>query len=395
MKKILLILLTIPLLFGSCEKDNNNTNGVVSNTWTKTYGGIGYDIGRSVQQTTDGGYIITGITLSFSNGDYDVYLIKTDDNGIEQWTKTYGGTDFDDGYSVQQTTDSGYIITGFTRSFGNGDYDVYLIKMDVNGVEQWSKTYGGTGDDIGRSVQQTTDGGYIISGSTNSFGNGGSDVYLIKTDGIGMEQWTKTYGGIGDDDGYSVQQTTDGGYIIIGYTNSFGNGDYDVYLIKMDDNGIEQWSKTYGGTGFDDGYSVQQTIDGGYIITGHTNSLGNAFEVYLIKTDGNGVKQWSKIYGGTDNDGGTSVQQTTDGGYIITGSVNTLGNGYEVYLLKTDGNGVEEWSKAFGGTGDDIGKSVQQTTDDGYIITGYTNSFVNGDYDLYLIKTDSNGDVHP
>ena len=219
MKKLLLILLCLPMIgFGQ--------------GWETTFGGTLIDMGSSVQQTTDGGYNITGYTYSAFPGSENVHLIKTDENGIEQWTKTFGGASHNSGWSVQQTTDGGYIIAGGTNDFGFGD--VYLIKTNGSGVEQWSKTFGGTDTDWGYSVQQTTDGGYIITGRTESFGNGGLDVYLIKTDGSGIEQWSKTFGGTGSDEGWSVQQTTDGGYIIAGMTNAFGNINHEVYLIKTD-----------------------------------------------------------------------------------------------------------------------------------------------------------------
>ena len=386
MKKLLLILLCLPMIgFGQ--------------GWEQTFGGIDNDFAKSVQETTDGGYIITGSTESFGNGNLSVYLIKTDDNGVDQWSQTFSGSDEQWGNTVQQTTGGGYVIIGGTESFGAGDRDVYLIKTDGNGIEQWSQTFGGAGSDEGKSVQQTTDGGYIISGDTQSSGNGDEDVYLIKTDGNGLEQWNKTFGGAGNDGSFSVQQTTDGGYIITGYTDSFGNGNFDIYLIKTDGNGIEQWSQTFGGADEDWSWSVQQTTDGGYIISGETQSFGNGnFDIYLIKTDGNGIEQWNKTFGGTDNDGGcyeaSSAQQTADGGYIITGYTESFGAGErDGYLIKTDANGVDQWNKTFGGSDNDEISSVQQTTDGGYVITGGTYSFGNGGSDIYLIKTDGNGNV--
>jgi len=200
--------------------------------WEKTFGGSGEEYGYSVRQTADGGYIIAGSTGSFGVGD-DVYLIKTDPNGNSQWQKAFGGSNDDQGWSVQQTSDGGYIIAGMTSSFDAGFHDVYLIKTDPNGNTQWEKTFGGSNYDFGFSVQKTSDGGYIIVGETSSFGAGSCDVYLIKTDPNGNLLWQKTFGGSDWDAGYSVQQTTDGGYIIAGTTESFGAGDLDVYLIKL------------------------------------------------------------------------------------------------------------------------------------------------------------------
>ena len=368
--------------------------------WEKTYGGGNTDYGYSVQQTTDGGYIITGTGL-FGNIDDDIYLIKTNSIGDSLWAKTFGGTNIDIGYSVHQTTDGGYIITGIKNwnllSPSLDSSNVWLIKTDGNGNEQWTKTFGGTNHDEGRSVQQTTDGGYIICGRTASFGNG-SDVYLIKTDGNGIQQWYQTFSGTSDDLGYSVQQTTDGGYIICGSTWSSSVG-WDVWLIKTDVSGNQQWNQINGGTNDDVGESIKQTTDGGYIICGSTYSFSNPVgyiirsDIYLIKTDSQGDSLWTRTFGGNGHDFGHSVQQTTDDGYIICGSTSSFGNVFDVYLIKTDINWVEQWNQTFGGNGDNFGFSVQQTTDDGFIITGSYQNSLGTERKVYLIKTDSQGNI--
>ena len=361
--------------------------------WTKTFGGSGWDVGYGVQQTTDDGFIVAGYTNSYGAGEYDVYLIKMDASGTEQWSQTLGGSNEDYSKSVQQTSDGGYIITGWTDSYGAGWDDVYLIKTDATGTEQLSQVFGGSSFDYGESVQQTSDGGYIIAGHTASYGAGNGDVYLIKTDASGTEQWSQTFGGSSGDFGYSGQQTSDGGYIIVGYTLSYGAGSTDVYLIKADAAGTEQWSQTFGGSNYDSGESVQQTSDGGYIIAGHTYSFGaGEYDVYLIKTDAAGTEQWSQTFGGSNYDYGESVQQTSDGGYIIAGHTDSFGAGNgDVYLIKTDAAGTEHWSQTFGGGGYEYSRSVQQTSDGGYIIAGQTNSYGAGSYDVWLIRLESEG----
>jgi hypothetical protein len=378
-----------------CPKPYSSLSPMSATSFAKTYGGTYDDRAYFVQQTSDGGYIVAGWTTSFGADSTDIFLIKTDANGNVQWAKTYGGTDDDRVYSVQQTSDGGYILAGNTFSFGAGYSDVFLVKTDANGNIQWAKTYGGTYGDWAHSVQQASDGGYIVAGTTWSFGAGSADLFLIKTDANGNIIWAKTYGGTYYEYASSVQQTSDGGYIVVGGTSSFGAGSPDIFLIKTDANGNVQWAKTYGGTDWEEVSSVQQTSDGGYIVAGLTDSFGAGYyDIFLIKTDANGNIQWAKTYGGTDYDWASSVQHTSDGGYIVASfTLSFIGGWGDIFLIKTDTNGNLQWAKTYGGTYWEEAYSVQQTSDGGYIVAGYTTSFGAGNRDIFLIKTDVNGNI--
>lgn len=310
-------------------------------TFQRRYGGTSDDAARSVQQTSDGGYIIAGYTGSFGAGQDDVYLIKTDSSGDTLWTRTYGGaSDYDLASSVQQTFDGGYIIAGGTASFGAGLEDVYVVKTNSLGDTLWTRTYGCALYDAGFSVQQTSDGGYIIAGD-DSGGVGFGRVYLLKTSSTGKTLWTRNYGHRGYiNGGYSVRQTYDGGYIIAG--RDLGVMYYTpgaLYLVKTDKVGDTLWTRTYCDPS--SGNSVRQTSDGGYIIAG-LNPFGQRSylgRMGLFKTNSSGDTVWTRTYG--DSSSGYSVQQTSDGGYIIAGSVGSYGsNGCDVYLVKTQADGL-------------------------------------------------------
>jgi hypothetical protein len=351
--------------------------------WEKTFGGSGTDFAYSVQQTSDGGYIVAGRTNSSGTGLYDAYLIKTDASGNAMWTQTFGGATSDEGYHVKQTTDGGYIIAGRTESYGAGGQDAYLVKTDTSGILSWNQ--------IANAVQQTTDGGYIFVGITESYGAGDQDVYLVKTDDSGTESWNQTFGGTGWEEAYHVEQTTDGGYIISGTTDSYGVGYEDVYLIKTDDSGNLEWETTFGGIEDEYAYSVEQTTDGGYILAGETYSYGaGSYDFYLIKTDALGILSWNQTFGGTGYEAAYYVQQTADSGYIIAGSTESYGaGGQDVYLVKTDASGNLEWETTFGGSDDDFAYSGQETTDGSYIMAGGTYSYGAGGADVYLVKAGS------
>lgn len=306
------------------------TNQYGDTIWTKRYGGYFWDEAYSVAQTSDGGYILVGSTDGFGAGQHDIYIVKTDSLGSLQWSKTYGGTNEEYGYYGQQTSDGGYIICGF-----GGIISMYIIKTDMLGNIVWSNTYNGTYDSGGRCIIETSDGGYAATGFTTA-STGDGDILLLKMDSNGNTVWCKSYGGTGFDMGSFIQQTSDGGYIITGQTESFGQGADDIYLIKTNSNGNLLWSKVYGDTYYDKGYSVKQTNEGGYIICGSTYPNYTNTSALLIKTNGSGNKVWSKSYGGsTSTSSASSVQQTTDGGYIVAGTDSL----YNIYLIKTDIDG--------------------------------------------------------
>ena len=356
--------------------------------WTRTYGGTESDVGACVNQTFDGGFIIVGSTQSYGAGDNDIWLIKTNVFGDTLWTKTFGGSSYDVGNFVEQTADSGYIICGYTYSFGLGNADIWLIKIDIMGDTLWTKTYGGINQDVGGAVQQTIDGGYILTGSTRSFGSGVDDVWILKTDESGDTLWSKIYGGSSYEWGYSIQQTADSGYIIAGSTASFGAGEDDVWLIKTNALGDTLWTRTYGGMKNDEGYSVKQTIDKGYVITGRTNGSGLMCEAWLIKTNSSGDTVWTKTFSRGYRDVGYSIEQTSDSGYIVTGNSNSYSHGdsVDVWVMKTDQNANCIWSKFIGDIYHDSGHSVKRTTDGGYIICGYSEKINTNNADIWLIK---------
>ena len=363
MKQLVIILLFLPMIgFGQGWEINL---GIPATP----------DFGRSVKQTTDGGYIITGMNWNQSMSRYECFLMKTNENGSQQWVQTFGeGTDPSLGYCVQQTNDGGYIIAG-------ADYAIDVIKTDENGVEQWRRIY----ESINCfSVQQTNDGGYVLAGTGTVAGSNSS--FLIKINEFGEELWVQSFDlSISSDWAFSVAITNDGGYILTGVFFLDPNS-YDIFLIKTNENGTQQWIKTFGGDEADWAHSVKQTDDGGYIITGYSSSYnGNDFnDVWLLKTDENGIEEWSTTF---ETGNGYAVEQTNEGGYIVVGTKN--GN---VFLIKTNENGSQQWSRTF--EGGSVGWSIEQTNDNGYIITGDYQNWVNNNADLFLIKTDSNGCIY-
>ncbi len=337
---MLLVLFTSCFPFFGLVPKAESLEAPPSIEWTKTYGGSNWEHGSSLVQTSDGGYALVGRTLSYGAGDWDAWLVKTDVDGNMEWSQTYGGANSDIGFSIVQTSDGGYAIAGETDSYGAGGTDFWLVKTDVDGNVEWNQTYGGTYYDHGRFLVQTTDGGYAITGGI-TYDPYHSDVWLVKTDADGNQMWNRTYGGGGFDDGYSLVQTSDGGYAITGPTYSYGAAQADFWLVKTDTNGNLQWNQTYGGWNDEWGHSVVQSSDGGYVIGGFTSSFGAGGEDFLL------VKVHARAPVSTDITINTGCSSTVVGFQVeINGSlVDSFGTGLadETVVLSYTFEGISSW----------------------------------------------------
>jgi hypothetical protein len=339
--------------------------------WARTYGS-GYAWGNSVRQTSDGGYIIAGCC------GID-YLIKTNAQGDTLWTRTYSGPNPSQASSISQTIDGGYI---FACDLGYAD----IMKTDSRGDSLWTRSYGGSVNDI----EPTADGGYILAGGYDT------DVRLVKIDAQGDTLWTRTYVHDHNQSADAVQQTTDGGYIVAGMTDT-GSTTSCVYLLKTNALGDELWAKTCGDSVHEYFNSVRQTSDGGYVVaTSRISERPGVLDVYLIKTNALGDTLWTKTYGGTAVDRGYTVLQTADGGYIICGTTYSFGAGdIDVYLVKTNAQGETLWTRTYGGKQRDDARAITQTADGDYVMTGYIESFGPRGLYVYLVKANGRLDVGP
>ncbi|MEG1592256.1 T9SS type A sorting domain-containing protein [Chryseobacterium sp.] len=406
-----------------------NAQTTPSIQWQKSLGGSYSDVAKSIQQTSDGGYIVAGESNS-TNGDVtgnhgntDFWIVRLDPSGTIQWQKSLGGSYSDIANAIQQTSDGGYIVAGESNSIngdvtGNhGNADYWIVKLDSSGNIQWQKSLGGSNRDAANSVKQTLDGGYIVAGESNSTngditGNhGNSDYWIVKLDPSGILQWQKSLGGSLYDVANSIQQTSDGGYIVAGGSNSVdgdvthNQGNEDFWIVKLNPSGVIQWERSLSGNLSDRAESIQET-EGGYIVTGGSNSQNSenpttfGISNYRVaKLDSNGIMQWQKHFGGSNNDYAYSTQQTPDGGYIVAGGAQSvdgdvIGNhgNNDFWIVKLSSSGIIEWQKTLGGSAFDDAYSIKLTNDGGFIIAGITQSAdgdvtgYHGNGDAWIVK---------
>ena len=359
--------------------------------WSANYGGVYTEEAYSGVRTPDGGFAILGSTYSFGAGDHDIYLLRLDSLGDTLWSRTYGGSATEYGYDIQRTGDSGFIVVGITYSYGAGNGDVWLLRLDLTGGVIWSRTYGGSGKDVGRSVRAVSSG-FIVGGGTSSFGHGYDDFYLIRTNSAGDTAWTRTYGGVGGEVAFGTRPTPDGGFVMCGATGSFGVGYSSMYVVKTNGNGDTLWTNTYGGDRADLGYGVEVALDGGLVMIGATASFGaGEYDIYLVKTDPYGALEWDQTYGGAMADQGFSVRPVSDGGYLIAGTTASYGSGkFDGMAIRTNPIGTVEWQRTYGGTKSDY-CYYSVTDNNAWVLIGHTFSFGAGGSDVFINKITADG----
>jgi hypothetical protein len=382
-------LLFVLMMAGGCLLTSDSFSQ--SGTWVSVYGGTNYDQGRGIAQTSDKGYIVCGTTSSYGMGNTDVYLLKIDSAGKFQWQNTFGGINIENCFSVKQTNDAGFIICGYTNSFGAGGYDAYLVKTDSTGNLEWQKTYGGGSWDFTYWTEQTSDGGYILAGETYSYGNN-NRAYLIKTDSNGDTLWTKMYGGTISNYTREVHQTPDSGYIFAGSVQT-GTGNKDFFLVKTNPLGDTLWTKTYGRSNNDSCTTVAICMDKGFLLGGGSDINGTDKD-YFLKTDSVG----NFLYAVVDTPSGIAtivisrIRETFFGEFVML--VNTYDSGSAdklIALFDWHPGGVWPWGYGFGGPKVEEGYDFVQTSDSGFALVGYTSSLGKGPDNIYIAKTDRLG----
>lgn len=402
--------------------------------WEKSFGGTDFDIPTSSFRTSDNGYIITGTSnsddgdLTVNYGSNDYWVIKISSEGNLEWQKSLGGSNGETSYDVIQTKDSGYIISGFSRSndndvsSNNGGEDIWIVKLDSTGNIEWEKSYGGTLNENGESIVNTKDGGFIIAGnSTSNNGDvsnnyGDVDVWVLKISNIGLIEWEKNYGGTGLDTGEEIFELNDGSFIVGGSTSSndtdvsFNHGGMDFWLIKINNEGVLLWEKTFGGSLDESLGSINLTYDGGYILTGFSFStdgdLSNNYgaqDLWVVKLSSSGNIEWQKSYGGSFTDFGSKILQAPNGEYFVGGYTASNDNdidfnngGWDYWLIKLSNTGSLIWSKCYGGSDNDFLVDFTITFDNSISLCGRTDSEDgdvsenNGGADYWIVKLEPN-----
>jgi hypothetical protein len=354
--------------------------------WTATFGGDLNDFAKSLDITSEGGYIVTGNTFSFGSVSSDILLLKTNESGEEEWFVTLGGDYWDEARCVKSVTDGGYIVVGTTITTDGGVSDWIIIKTDETGTEEWTTIIDTDNWDNAYSIAETSENEFVVAGKID---NGTSlEFGLIKINAIGEELWTRTYGSTGNEEALDVIITGDGGYVLVGYTTSYGTEGQDFLLIKTDEDGNEQWHNTYGGEFNEVAFSVSETLNFGYIIGGYTESYGaGEKDIWLVKTNAAGEPVWNSMFGTTETEIAYTVWETPEEEYILGGWTNAgTANSIDSYIVKADTVGTLLWETSMGDVGDDKLFDFVVTDMQEIVFTGQLQSFESNSQDCWLVK---------
>lgn len=347
---------------------------------------------QDVLPMSDGGYLLAGYTTNTTINDCNVYIMKTDAMGNLLWTKTYGGNKPDFPYHMLATNDGNFFLVGYSQSYGGGDYDILLMKIDPAGSLLWTKTYGSNGNDIGRDIIATSDGNYLIVGSSNSPALTDQNANLIKIDPAGTVIWSKLYGGTSNDYGNCVKHSSDGGFVMVGQTFSFNSPGGDAWLLKLDANGDTTWTKRFGGANADEGYYITANTDGSSVfLVRDSSNAGRDIDTRIIKVDATGNIIWNKVYGGNLKDTPKMIQPTMDGGYIVGAISRSFGwMNPDMWILKLAPTGDTTWTRHYGGSQNEHCYVVRELSDGSYIACGKTAS-AGPDFDPIFLKLNPSG----
>jgi VCBS repeat-containing protein len=361
-------------------------------TFALRIGGPGSDdVWRSIEKSSDGGYIIAGSTDSAGAGKNDVWIIKISEEGTIEWQRTYGGQGGDSARTIKSTPDGGFVVAGQTNSFSNGRADMWVLKFNSAGVMEWHTAYGGPGNDIAHAIEVTSDGGYLVAGYTSGFGAVLKDYFVIKIGSAGEKQWAKRFGGTGDDVVRVVKETSGGEYLVAGFTHSFGLKG-DVLVVKLAEDGQLIWQKRYGGAKFEEPSTILE-VPGGYIILEQSASFSNT-DGWMFKIDDAGKILWQKRIGGGSFDELSAARLTPDGGFLVAAETKSFGAvNADFWVVKFDSSGEPQWQKRYGGPGVDEPEAIALTPEGGSLVVGTTRSFGAIGKDVWFLRLNANGDV--
>ena len=357
--------------------------------WQKAYGGDDRDRAFDVIALKDGGAMVAGLSRSYGKGRSDMLIVKLDKTGKIIWRSSYGGKKKDYAKAITRTSDGNFIAVGSSESFSEGgDLDVYVVKFDTEGKRAWQKNFGGKEKDEAKAVVAVNNGGVLVAGYTESYGKGRRDVYILYIDKNGKEIWSKAIGGESDDDAYAITLTADGGFVVAGGTESYGAGRSDFYMLKFDGKGKFLWDKIYGEDNEDVIHAITPTPEGGFVVAGKTGSFGSKHsDIDIIKYDKKGNQVWHRIYGFKSKEWANSITRISGGGYLVAGTTKSFGFGkFDFYLLELDSEGHSVWANVYGGENKDVAHGVARMSDGKVLVVGETESFGKGGYDFFMLK---------